>query len=283
MDILTIIRLLFGLFELIAALPAPLLLEVPARRDIDISAMQCNDDDLLQALEDAEKISSARVFCSSFLQPSAAIPASKIALMTPASPIVAERKVLTVYTADAVEKGTSSVSLTVTSLATPFSTPAPEIGDEIPYPPWLPTTNEVSRVSSACSCIISNSAPSSSAHNVQARENFETAIFTAVSPPCSVTMPHPSDLSQPTTISCSVHGLVNANTTFIQRTAGLTHVQCHDGCKANPQCLSSGFLPYGLSQCLFMTADVKSVYKEGSEGAEWVLNDRDCLVGGTEA
>jgi hypothetical protein len=84
-------------------------------------------------------------------------------------------------------------------------------------------------------------------------------------------------------MSCSVHGLANANTTFIQRTSGLTYVQCHNGCKASLRCLSTGFLPYALSQCLFMTGDVKSVFKEGSSGAEWVLDDRECPIGGDEA
>lgn len=182
----TVVYFLFGLFGLLAALPAPALLEVLARRDYGTSAVKCDDDDLLQALQAVEKIYSAKVFCSSFLQPSVAVPASMIALTTPTSPAIAERKVLTIYTADTVEKGTSSSSLTVTSLATPFSTPAPKLGNDVPYPAWLPTTNEVSRVSSACSCIISNSGLSISAHDAQATGSLETTTVTSVSPPCPI-------------------------------------------------------------------------------------------------
>jgi hypothetical protein len=191
MHICTIVPCLLGLFWLLAALPAPQLLEVPSRRDYGISAVNCDDDDLLQALQDVAKISSASVFCSTFLQPSFAVPASTITLTTPTSPAVAERRVLTFYTADTVEKGTSSSSLTVTSLATPFSTLAPKVGDEVPYPAWLPATNEVNRVSNACSCIISNGAPSISAHDTQAIGSLETATVTAVSPPCLIAMLKP--------------------------------------------------------------------------------------------
>jgi hypothetical protein len=186
---ITTIVLLFGLFGLLAALPAPQLLEVPASRDHAISALKCDDEDLLQKLQDVEKISSASVFYSSFLQANVGVPASTFALTTPTTPTIAERKVLTTYTADTVEERTTSSSLNVTSLATPFSTPAPNRGDGAPYPAWLPTTNEVSRVSSACSCIINNSTPSITTHDAQATGSSVNGTVAAVSSPSPITTP----------------------------------------------------------------------------------------------
>lgn len=110
-------------------------------------------DDLLRILRDLQHQSRASAFCTNFLQRVATLPASTPAMTTPTQPSIADTNISTTLFTSILGDMTSLPTLTVTRLATPFSTPA-KCDHVAPYPAWLSTTYDSTRLSSACSCLV---------------------------------------------------------------------------------------------------------------------------------
>lgn len=153
---ISIVIALVDLISLIAALPPPL---IPSSLSMESSAScfpNCDIDDLVEQFREAVHESRAGLFCSLFVQATLTAPFSTFALTTPTQPTLAERNISTKFTNNNVADSTILVILTVTSLATPFSTKATEHYTLAPYSAWLSTTYSVRCLGSACLCLISN-------------------------------------------------------------------------------------------------------------------------------
>ncbi|KAI9676054.1 MAG: hypothetical protein M1817_000797 [Caeruleum heppii] len=134
----------------------------------------CNADNLLRNLRDKRYSSSASAFCSKFIQStiestvSVAASTTTTATSTPA-PIVES----------VVESSTSVVLSTTTT--TSFGTEATvtlKKREAVPYPSFLATTYAPSRVSSACSCLVTPSPAATSSVTVTTGTNTLTDTIT---------------------------------------------------------------------------------------------------------
>lgn len=167
---------LINLMSLTVALPSPLITTSLSMGSYASCSLTCDVNDLLEQFREALHESCASDFCSLFVQATLTAPFSAFALTTPTQPTPVERNISTKFTSSSMADSTSSVILTVTSLATPFSTKATERYTFAPYPAWLSTTYDARCISNACLCLISD-APRALVAKVRSSEISEIGSF----------------------------------------------------------------------------------------------------------
>ncbi|KAI9852781.1 MAG: hypothetical protein M1824_001738 [Vezdaea acicularis] len=220
----------------------------------------CNADNLLRRLESPEYRGSASAFCSTYIQPSITT-ATATYTQTPSPVIVVETDITVLST---------TVTTTSTDYPTAINTFKKRDG---PYPTFISATYPASRVSSACSCLVTLSSPPTPSTTVTTTLPPSSVLTTITT--TSLTGPTETATAPGPYIYCDVPGCSSADQLLASNIGTVNSTQsCSTECVATSNChtYQFGTNPDSSTVCNLFSGAVWDVFLNGSTTSPYCRN-----------